>query len=112
MKIKNCKHNSFWEIYKVINFNKTFSAKNWVEFKCNNCNKKCIVKWKWYKKIMQNNVKRVFTYFLWLLPAIILIVLVANWNMNYLIAIWLITIFHFVSMIYIINSDRLKITKK
>lgn len=112
MKIKNCKHNSFWEIYKVINFNKTFIAENGVEFKCDKCKKKCVLKWKWYKKIKHNSVKRFFTSLLWLLPAIILIALVANWNMNFLIAIWIITVFHFAAMIYIINSDRLKITEK
>lgn len=112
MEVKNCNHKSFWQIYKVINFNRTFNQNEWIEFKCSKCNDTCILKWKWYNEMRKNLMKRILTYFLWLLPAIILILLVANWSLNFLVAILLITIFHFAAMLYIINSYRLEIVKK
>ena len=110
--MKNCKHISFWNIYKVINFNKTFNSNNWITFKCDKCDTKCILKWKWYKKMKESFIKKILTYFLWLLPAIILIILVASWKIHFLLAISIIIAFHFVAMYYIINSDRLKISDK
>jgi hypothetical protein len=60
----------------------------------------------------KNIIKSFFAYLMWLLPAIILILSVANWYLNFLVAIWLITLFHFIAMYYIINSSRLKISEK
>ena len=110
MKNKKCSHIKFWQIYKIINFNKTFWKKKGREFKCEICHEKCKLKWKWYEKI--NNIVRFFTYLLWLLPAIILILLVACGKLNFLIAILIITVFHFLAMYFIINSRRLQIEKK
>lgn len=109
MKAKNCKHNSFWQLYKVINFSRISNLDNGIKFKCSTCNTKCTLKWKWYIKMEKNNMKRIATYLLWLSPAAILIYLVATLKMNYLVAIGLIIIFHFAAMYYIINSDKLKI---
>jgi hypothetical protein len=109
MKDKNCTHKSFWQIYKIINFNKTFCWENGREYRCELCNKKCVLKWKWYNKMKKNFVIRFITYLLWLSPAIILILLVAYWMLNFLVAILIITMFHFWAMYFIINSSRLKI---
>lgn len=107
-----CEHKSFWEMYKIINFKKTFSVEKWIDFQCSTCNKKCNVKWRGYNEMNENSIKKYFIYFLWLFPAIILIILVAAGVICSLIAIWLITFFHFWAMYYIINSSRLEIRKK
>ena len=60
----------------------------------------------------KSGVKKYFTYFLWMLPAIILIYLSVAEIMSYWWAIIVITIFHFVAMYYIIHSDRLVIKCK
>ena len=112
MKNIKCNHKNFWEIYKLINFNRVFSDKDWRKFKCSNCWKKCVMKWKWYKKMKKSYIKSMFTYFLWLFPAIILIYLTAIFVINYLCAILLIIFYHLGAMYYIINSDRLKINEK
>lgn len=109
---KKCDHKSFWEIYKIINFRRTFSSKSWIDFKCKVCHKKCNAKWEWYNEMHKNPVKKYLTYFLWMLPAIILIFLVAFKFMCSFTAIIIIIIFHFWAMYYIIKSKRLKITKK
>jgi len=107
-----CNHKDFWNIYKVINFNKKFCEKHWREFKCETCWKKCILKWKWYNKLQKSRIKKYFVYFLWILPAIILIYLSIIQIISYLLAILIITIFHFVAMYYIVYSDRLIIKEK
>jgi len=112
MENKKCNHKSFWEIYKIINFKKTFSKKDWVDFVCKACNKKCNLRWEWYNEMKKSPVKKYFTYFLWLLPAIILIILVAFKIMCSLTAIFIIIAYHFWAMFYIIKSKRLKISKK
>ena len=109
---KKCDHRSFWEIYKIINFNRTFNAADWIDFNCEKCKNTCNVKWKGYRKMRNHPVKMAFTYFLWLIPAIILIYLVGTGKMHALTGIGLITTFHLGAMIYVINSKRLKITKK
>jgi hypothetical protein len=109
---KKCNHLSFWQIYKIINFNVKFIDKEWRVFKCNKCNKKCVLSWKWYKEMKKNGFNKAAIYFLWLLPALILMYKVANLELNYLIAILLVIIYHFWAMCYIIDSPRLKITEK
>lgn len=61
---------------------------------------------------MMNSKYRYLSYLLWLSPAIILIILVVLKIMNFLVAIALITIFHFWAMYFIINSSRLKVISK
>lgn len=112
MKNKKCDHKNFWEIYKIINFNRTFWDENWRKFKCSKCNKKCILKWKWYKKMKKNPIKRFFTYFLWLIPGFLVIYLAFTQVISYICAIILITIFHFLAMYLIIKSDRLVVKEK
>lgn len=109
---KKCNHVSFWDIYKVINFHKSFPGKSWREYDCTKCWKKCTLKWKWYKKMKKNPFIQFFTYFLWILPAIILIALVVYWALNYMTAIFIVSLYHFWAMYYIINSNRLKIKEK
>ncbi len=62
---------------------------------------------------MKNNIFKSFViYFLWMLPALVIIYKVAIWELNYLIAIGLMIVYHFGAMIYIIDSPRLKIEEK
>lgn len=112
MKEKRCKHISFWDIYKAINFGRFFARKWWIKIKCNDCGKMYLVKWKWYKKIKRSFIKSFLTWFMWMLPAFILIYLVATQVLHYMLAIILITIFHFWAMFYIINSRKLKFIEK
>jgi len=42
----NCNHLSFWQIYKIINFSVRFSSEKGRPFKCEKCDKKCVMKWK------------------------------------------------------------------
>lgn len=109
---KKCNHRNFWEIYKIINFNKTFCEKNWREFICPNCKKTCVLKWKWYNKMQKSWLKKYLTYLLWSLPAIILIYLTLFQMISYLSAILLITVFHFGAMYFILKSNRLIIKEK
>lgn len=109
MKSNNCNHASFWQLYKVINLSRFSNLDNGIKFRCSKCNTKCTLKWKWYMRMEKSIMKKIATYLLWLSPAILLIYLVATLKMNYLIAIWLIIIFHFAAMYYVINSDKLKI---
>lgn len=112
MKNKKCDHTSFWQIYWIINLNNIFSDDKWREFKCKKCKKKYILSRKWYKKLNKDPLKKFLTFLSWMTPALALILLVAFWYLNYLIAIWLIIAFHFWAMYYIINSPRLKIDEK
>ncbi len=98
MKDKACHPQSFWDIYKAINFNRGKS------FDCSWCDGKCKLKW---KKQDKSFGARVLSWFLWMSPAIILIALVATQNMSALHAIILIIAFHFAAMYFIINSWRL-----
>lgn len=112
MENKKCNHKLFWQFYKIINFNKTFSSEKWVDFLCDKCHKKCNLKWEWYDVIKNNSIKKYLTYFLWLLPAIILIFLVAFWVMWSKTAILIVIAYHFWAMCYVFKSNKLKITKK
>lgn len=112
MKPKNCIHRSFWQIYKIINFNLKFYNKKWKKFICESCWEKCKLEWKGYKKLQKGWIKKYIIYFLWILPAIILIYLAVTQIITYICAILIITIFHFLAMSYIINSGRLKISIK
>ena len=93
----NCKHeNSYWRVYKKINF-KHF--KNGMGIKCENCNK---------KMILQNKKRGFFSglicMILWMSPAFFLIYLVASNKLNFLLAIILITLFHFIIFYFIIKN--------
>jgi hypothetical protein len=112
MKTKKCSHNSFWQIYKIINFSSKFSDVNWRNFICKICGAKCVMKWRGYKKLQKSWMKKYVRYFLWLLPAILVIYWAVNWYIGYINGMLIITVFHFVSMYYIIKSDRLKISVK
>lgn len=109
MKVKNCNHDSFWQLYRVINFSRFSNLDNGIKYKCDKCGAKCTLKWKWYMKMEENIMKKMATYLLWLSPGIILIFLVATLRLNYLVAILLIIIYHFAAMYYVINSGKLKI---
>ena len=112
MSKNKCTHKYFWGIYKIINFSKNFCEKAGSEFKCEKCNKKCVLKWKGCKKMKKSWIKKYITYFLWLLPAIVLIYLSVTQIISYLLAILLIIIFHFLAMFYVINSDKLIVEEK
>ena len=62
--------------------------------------------------VEKNTVKKYFTYFLWMLLAIILIYLSVVEIISHLWAIVAITVFHFGAMWYIVNSDKLEIKCK
>ena len=109
---KKCKHISFWEIYKIINFHSFLCKKKDREFKCSLCHKKCIIKWKGYKSLKNNFIRRLTIYLLWLMPAFIILALVTNWYLNAFLAILVIIAYHFSAMIFIINSKKLKIIEK
>nr|MDD3720368.1 hypothetical protein [Candidatus Gracilibacteria bacterium] len=94
------KENNFWRIYKDINF---YKFKGGITIKCGFCkNKEKIWKTKGCSFI------RILHGFLWMLPAFILIYLVVVGKINYLIAILLITIYHFLAMYYIIKFGKYK----
>jgi len=112
MSHKKCKHVSFWEIYKIINFNRFLCKKKEREFKCSTCHKKCKIEWRGYKRIKNNPVRRLTIYLLWLMPAFIILALVTNRYLNAFVAILIIIAYHFLAMIYIANSKKLKITEK
>lgn len=112
MSKKNCNHRSFWEIYKIINFNRTFCEEKGRKFTCSKCGKKCKLKWRGYKEMKKSGFKKYLTYFLWMLPAIILIFLSVTQIISYWSAILYIIIFHFWAMYFIVNSDRLEIKCK
>lgn len=109
MKVKNCNHDSFWQLYRVINFSRFSNLDNGIKYKCDICGTKCTLKWKWYMKMEENIMKKMATYLLWLSPGIVLIFLVATLRLNYLVAIGLVILYHFAAMYYIIYSGRLKI---
>ncbi len=110
MKEKACDHLSFWQVYKIINFNRIFNRKKWFNFVCEKCHKKCDIVWKKSKKI--SFFVRVCSYFLWLFPALLLIISVILHYLDYKTAIVLITLFHFFAMYFIINSKYLVISSQ
>lgn len=69
-KTKTCANVSFWKVYKIINFNRTFNDKGGREFFCEN-GKKCLLKWRGSDELKQNPAKKYMTYFLWMLPGFI-----------------------------------------
>lgn len=90
------KENWFWKIYYTINFSRF--KKLGIVIKCDFCKNKEKI---WHKKWC--SWKNIFYWFLWMLPAIVLIYLVATSCINYFYAILLITAFHFISMYFIIK---------
>ena len=110
--LKKCSHVSFWEIYKIINFHRFLCKKKERTFKCAACHKKCVIKWKGYKTLKNNPLRRLTIYLLWLMPAFIILALVTNRYLNVFVAIVIIIAYHLLAMIYIANSNKLKIVEK
>ena len=97
----NCsKENSYFKIYKEIN---RCHLKKWMSIKCDFCWKDMVLDMK-----ERNIFSRILSWFLWMLPAFILIFLVWSWKMNFLVAIVLITIFHFLAMYFLIKNMKNK----
>lgn len=109
---KKCNHHSFWEIYKLINSNRFLCSEKNRTFKCSSCGKKCVAKLKCSKSIKNNPIRRLIIYLLWLLPAFIIIALVTNSYLDAFVAIFIAIAYHMLVILYIINSNKLKITKK
>lgn len=98
MKDKACHTQSFWDIYKAINFKQT------KRFDCSWCGEPLKIKWRKQDKSLS---WRICSGFMWMSPAIALILLVVTGNMSALHAILLIILFHFAAMYFLINSGRL-----
>ena len=73
------------------------------------------IKIRWYKKKLKNNfLKQILIGFAWLSPALVITILAISYQSltpwNYLLAILWVTLYHFISMYYIIEvSDTVKI---
>lgn len=104
-KCPHCKHhNSVMRIYLAMNLKHRCVGEI---TRCEKCRKKMVVHRK-YTSIFQ----RILSGIIWLLPAVVLIALVALHIIDYRIAIFLIIMFHIVSFWVIIQFGNYSHTKK
>jgi len=92
----NCKkQNSYWKIYKELNKK---HLKNWMQIECDFCKSKMVLNY-WKKSI----INKIIYWIFWLILPILIIFLTINWTINYISAIIIVTIFHFIAMYAIIK---------
>lgn len=104
-KCPNCKKGiPWWKIYKNINKKKFYGNHL---LKCSKCKYKLGIKLK--KKSI---LKSIWEALLWMAFPIIMIVSVAIVNFNFLYAIVLVTIYHFIAMDYVIKTYKYDSVKK
>ena len=107
-----CKHDDFWSLYKIINFNRR--SMTWV---CWKCWEEITLKYLWYDALSRNLWVAAFSCILWLSPAI-LIILISSMLAEiygpwiYFLAIIDVVIFHFWAMYYIIRGGLVEVTTK
>lgn len=107
MKKKKCNHISFWTIYTLVNFRRVFYKKKWLNFKCSHCKEECNLRINWRQKWDNLSIKSIWKYILWLLIPVLLIILVADNQMDFRYAILIVILYHFLAMFYIINYSKL-----
>lgn len=92
----NCKNKfSFCKIYKKIN-KRNFYKDHLI--KCEKCNYKL-----WFKNKKKTIIEHILKWFMWMFLPIALIWIVIAWKMNAFIAIFLVIIYHIISMYFIIK---------
>lgn len=104
-KCPNCnKKIGFWKVYKKIN-QKRFYSDHLI--KCHKCHAKLGITLK--KKTFTESL---FKAFAWMSLPILLIITVALGNLNAFVAMWIVVVFHLLSMAYIIRTYKYNNIKK
>lgn len=103
MKHTPCEHESFWFLYKMINFSHSFKVKK----KCPHCGKKISIKMQGEKEVRKNFTMRILMTFFWMAPVFLIIfcssIYMDSFPWNYIFAVIAVTVYHFAAMYYIIK---------